>query len=205
MEFFLVEIFTEFSRIKGMKLLFPFIIPFIMRARDRQVIHCRDALWQSHPCWNPSSEPGVKARKGKTRKAHPGACKRSRSWEPDNVFWTEEPWVLPKIITAGKCRRETASSGSGWALERWPSLFSCRPTGQGLTHSWCTPVSSLPRRGAVTPLHNLLRPWHPHPRGRGEGWGGNSRWAPGCFIVCSWGTEMNGFFLWVFNLGYITV
>ena len=100
-------------------------------------------------------------------------------------------------INKNKAERDEALEQAG-AMERLPSLFLHHLTNWGLNYAWWMPVSSPLYLPSVT-LWGLGIPT----LGVEVGVGDENQDKP--FFICSWGTEINDFFVSEINLGYLTL
>lgn len=89
MEFFSVKFFTQFSRKKYIKLLFPSIIPFITGACGRQSFMVGTSGGTASLAESPAKALNAESRELWGREG-------AQTQEPHSLSWTEVPSIRPK-------------------------------------------------------------------------------------------------------------
>lgn len=179
MEFFLVKIFTEFSSKERIKLRFPSIIPSIMQAYSRQ----------SFIVETPQGAASLVETLSLTQKAESPRQERGGTQTQEsksssglkNLIITSGQRPLPSDHNQSQLRN-AGGNESNTKRTRKPKAWRGQWRGGQLTappsdlrgpntSDGCPSLPLCLECGAVIPLNNIRRPWHPH--GGGECGGGN--------------------------------
>lgn len=167
MEFFLVKIFTEFSSKECIKLHFLSITSFIMRADGRQSFIVEmpqgTASLVEIPGLRQKAESHGPGRGGtQTHESKSSSGLKNLIISPGHRYLpSDQKQSQPRSAGGNESKQRGIRSlkpGRGCAQLIAPPSDSRSPN----TSDRCQSLPLCPEWGAVIPLNNILRPWHPH-------------------------------------------